>query len=78
MFGWSLTRRTWLALGPTSALSLLIAVDLAAELGPDEVVVSFSADSARDYLTREYNADWLRDNGFAEIADTYAPLEQEA
>lgn len=77
-FGWSLTRRTGLALGPTSALSLLIAVDLAAGLGPDEVVVSFSADSARDYLTREYNADWLRGNGFAEIADTYAPLGQEA
>jgi len=29
-------------------------------------------DSGRDYLTHEYNAHWLRENGFAEIADRFA------
>jgi cysteine synthase len=70
-FGWRLVRRTGLALGPSSALSLLIASELAAELTPDATVVSFSADSARDYLTREYNTGWLRENGFSDIADAY-------
>jgi cysteine synthase len=71
-FGWHVARTTGLALGISSILSLRVAVDLAAELGPDDVIVSFSADSARDYLTREYNAHWLRQNGFAEIADRYS------
>ncbi|MDR2564843.1 MAG: cysteine synthase family protein [Bifidobacteriaceae bacterium] len=71
-FGWRLARTEGLLLGPSSTLSAAIAVELAAKAAPDAVFVVFSADSGRDYLSREYNADWLRANGHAEIADAYA------
>lgn len=72
-YGWHVARTEGLILGPSSILSLRIAVDLAYEVEPGSVIVSFSADSGRDYVSREYNAQWLRENGFAEIADKYAP-----
>lgn len=72
-FGWHVARTEGLLLGPSSVLSLKVAVDLAHEAPPGSVIVSFSADSGRDYLSREYDAGWLRENGYAEIADRYAP-----
>ncbi|MFB9620861.1 pyridoxal-phosphate dependent enzyme [Brooklawnia cerclae] len=72
-FGWELARREGLVLGLTSVLSVAIALDLAAVAQPGEVIVAFSADHGRDYLAREYNAEWLRANGLAEIADRYDP-----
>ncbi|WP_181156435.1 PLP-dependent cysteine synthase family protein [Microbacterium sp. MYb66] len=72
-YGWHVARTEGLVLGPTSILSLLVAVELAKEVDPGSVIVSFSADSGRDYVTREYNPDWLRANGFSEIADKYVP-----
>ncbi len=72
-YGWHIARTEGLVLGLSSALSLKIAVDLAYRVDPGSVIVAFSADSGRDYVSREYNADWLRENGFAEIADTYSP-----
>lgn len=71
-YGWHLARTYGLILGPTSVLSLRIAVDLARAAKPGDIIVSFSADSGRDYLHREYNADWLRAEGFGAIADKYA------
>lgn len=71
-YGWHVARTEGLLLGPSSILSLRIAVDLAYEANPGDVIVSFSADSGRDYVSREYNAEWLRENGFGEIADKYA------
>ncbi|WP_156877150.1 PLP-dependent cysteine synthase family protein [Pseudoclavibacter soli] len=72
-FGWHVARTEGLVLGITSILSLKIALDLARSAGPESVIVSFSADSGRDYLEQQYNADWLRENGYAEIADKYDP-----
>lgn len=69
-FGWRIARTEGLLLGPSSALSLLAALDLARTASPDDVIVSFAADSGRDYLTREYDVDWLRENGYGAIADT--------
>lgn len=71
-FGWHAARVEGLAIGLSSALSLLIATELATQVDRDSVIVSFSADSARDYVSREYNADWLRANGHAAIADRFA------
>lgn len=70
-YGWHVARTEGLLLGPSSILSLKIAVDLAYRVPAGSVIVSFSADSGRDYISREYNADWLRENGFAEVADKY-------
>lgn len=72
-YGWHVARTEGLVLGPSSILSLRIAVDLAYAAEPGDVIVAFSADSGRDYVSREYNAGWLRENGFADIADRWAP-----
>lgn len=70
-YGWHVARTEGLILGPSSILSLRVAVDLAYQVDPGSVIVSFSADSGRDYLNREYNAHWLRENGLGHIADAY-------
>lgn len=67
--GWRAAREEGLLIGVSSALSLRVALDLAAEADEDDVFVVFSADSARDYLSREYHLGWLRENGYAELAD---------
>lgn len=72
-YGWHVARTEGLALGPSSILSLKVAVELAAQVPEGSVIVSFSADSGRDYASREYNAQWLRDNDLGYIADRYAP-----
>lgn len=71
--GWELARTEGLLLGPTSVLSVRVALDLAAQAEDGDVIVAFSADHGRDYLAREYNAEWLRGNGLGEIADRFAP-----
>lgn len=68
-FGWRIARTEGLILGTSSALSLLVALDLARTASPGDVIVSFAADSGRDYLSREYNADWLRANDLEAVAD---------
>lgn len=72
-YGWQVARTEGLILGISSILSLKFAVELAAQVPEGSVIVSFSADSGRDYVSREYNAEWLRENGYAEIADKYDP-----
>ncbi|MFT4211692.1 MAG: cysteine synthase family protein [Microbacterium sp.] len=72
-YGWHVARTEGLTLGPSSVLSLKIAVDLAFQVDAGSVIVAYSADSGRDYLSREYNADWLRANDLGHIADKYAP-----
>ena len=70
--GWRAAREEGLLIGLSSALSLRVALDLAAEASENDVFVVFSADSARDYVSREYNLDWLRANEYPELADRLA------
>lgn len=72
-FGWQIARTEGLVLGTSSALSLLVALDIARTADPGDVIVSFAADSGRDYLSREYSADWLRENDLAGIAERFEP-----
>ncbi|MFD0994263.1 cysteine synthase [Pseudoclavibacter chungangensis] len=72
-YGWHVARTEGLVLGLSSILSLRVAVDLAQRVEPGSVIVSFSADSGRDYTSREYNAAWLRENELGWIADRYEP-----
>ncbi|MHC9043185.1 PLP-dependent cysteine synthase family protein [Microbacterium saperdae] len=75
-FAFRLARAEGLLLGPSSVLSILVALDLAATAQPSDVIVVFSADHARDYTHAEYNEQWLRANGFAEIAERwFGPAE---
>ncbi|GAA4773008.1 PLP-dependent cysteine synthase family protein [Microbacterium gilvum] len=71
-FGWHVARTEGLVLGLSSVLSLRVALDAAASAPAGSVFVVFSADSGRDYLAREYDADWLRANDLGHIADRYA------
>lgn len=68
-FAFQLARTEGLLLGPSSVLSVKVALELAADARPDDVFVVFSADHARDYTNAEYDEGWLRANGFAHIAD---------
>jgi len=70
-YAWHVARTEGLVLGLSSILSLRVAVDLAWTVDPGSVIVAFSADSGRDYVSREYNADWLRANDLGHIADKY-------
>ncbi|WOF23162.1 pyridoxal-phosphate dependent enzyme [Microbacterium betulae] len=73
-FGWHVARTEGLVLGPSSILSLQVALELAAQAPEGSVVVSFSADSGRDYLQREYDPAWLRENELGHVADRVAPV----
>lgn len=70
--GWRAAREEGLLIGLSSALSLRVALDLAAEAEEGDVFVVFSADSARDYVSREYSLDWLRENDYPALADRLA------
>lgn len=70
-FAWHVARTEGLVLGISSILSLLVAVERAKEARQGDVIVVFSADSGRDYLSREYSGAWLRENGFEAIAEKY-------
>lgn len=70
-FAFRLARTEGLLLGPSSVLSILVALDHAATARPGDVYVVFSADHARDYTHAEYNEEWLRANDLADIADRW-------
>ncbi|WP_159499772.1 PLP-dependent cysteine synthase family protein [Microbacterium sp. 18062] len=70
-FAFRLARAEGLLLGPSSVLSVKIALELAVAARPGDVIVAFSADHARDYTSAEYDGPWLREHGFAEIADRW-------
>lgn len=70
-FGFRLARSEGLLLGLSSVLSIKVALEEAATARPGDVIVAFSADHARDYATAEYDEQWLREHGFAEIADRW-------
>lgn len=70
-FAWHVARTEGLVLGISSILSLLVAIDKARDADEDDVIVVFSADSGRDYLTREYSGEWLRANDLGHIAEKY-------
>ncbi len=69
LLGWRAAREEGLLIGLSSALSLRVALDLAAEASEDDVFVVFSADSARDYVSREYSLGWLRENDYGQLAE---------
>ncbi|MBW9121928.1 cysteine synthase family protein [Microbacterium trichothecenolyticum] len=70
-FAFDLARAEGLLLGPSSALSVKIALELAAHGSPEDVFVVFSADHARDYTSAEYDEAWLRANDLAGVADRH-------
>ncbi|MEJ3405120.1 cysteine synthase family protein [Rathayibacter sp. YIM 133350] len=52
-----------LLLGPSSALAVATALEIAADAAPGSVIAVISADSGLNYLTKGFNADWLHAAG---------------
>jgi len=59
-----LTREEGLLAGGSCGTAVWAALELGAELGPDDVVVVLLPDSGRGYLSKVYNDQWMADNGF--------------
>lgn len=70
-FAFRLARSEGLLLGPSSVLSVEVALGLAAGAREGDVFVVFSADHARDYVSAEYDELWLRSHGLEHVAERW-------
>jgi cystathionine beta-synthase len=52
--------------GGSSGGAALVAIDLAKKVGRDKIIVAIFPDSGTRYLSKFYNDEWMRDNGFLE------------
>ena len=60
-----MTREEGILIGGSGGLALHAAIDLAAKLDdPDAYIVVIMPDSGRGYLSKIYNDDWMRENGY--------------
>ncbi len=53
-----------LLVGGSAGTAIWAGLQLQAELGPDDVVVTLVPDSGRGYLSKLYNDEWMADHGF--------------
>jgi cystathionine beta-synthase len=59
-----LAREEGILVGGSSGLALHAALEVAAERGPDEVIVVLFPDTGRNYLSKFFNDEWMRQNGY--------------
>ena len=59
-----LAREEGLLVGGSCGLAVCAALRVAAELGPEDVMVVLLPDSGRGYLSKIFNDDWMADYGF--------------
>jgi cystathionine beta-synthase len=59
-----LAREEALLVGGSCGLAVVAAIRVAAEAGPDDVVVVLLPDGGRGYLSKIFNDDWMADYGF--------------
>jgi cystathionine beta-synthase len=64
-----LAREEGLLVGGSSGLAVAAALDVARELGPDDVVVVLLPDGGRGYLGKIFNDAWMRSYGFSDSTD---------
>ncbi|HEY0542596.1 MAG TPA: cystathionine beta-synthase [Actinoallomurus sp.] len=67
-----LAREEALLVGGSCGLAAVAAIRVAAEAGPDDVVVVLLPDGGRGYLSKIFNDDWMADYGFL-TSDTEEP-----
>ncbi|MCB0325843.1 MAG: pyridoxal-phosphate dependent enzyme [Bdellovibrionales bacterium] len=60
-----LAREEGLLVGDTSGAGVYVAIEIAKQLGPGKTVVAVCCDHGNRYISKVYNDEWLRDNGFA-------------
>jgi cystathionine beta-synthase len=59
-----LAREEGLLVGGSCGMAVVAALRVAADAGPDDVVVVLLPDSGRGYLSKIFNDDWMADYGF--------------
>src|SRR5437016_1995646 len=59
-----LTREEGILVGGSSGTAMFAALEVAKELDRDAMVVVLFADSGRSYLSKIYNDEWMRQNGY--------------
>jgi cystathionine beta-synthase len=59
-----LAREEGLLVGGSCGMAVVAALRVAADLGPDDVVVVLLPDGGRGYLSKIFNDDWMADYGF--------------
>ncbi|MCU1597252.1 MAG: cystathionine beta-synthase [Actinomycetota bacterium] len=64
-----LAREEGLLVGGSSGLAVSAALKLAADLGPDDVVVVLLPDGGRGYLGKVFNEKWMQSYGFSQVSD---------
>lgn len=63
-----LVREEGLFCGGSSGTAVVAALQVARELGPDDVVVVILPDSGSRYLSKVFNDDWMRENRFLDYS----------
>jgi cystathionine beta-synthase len=61
-----ITREEGILVGGSSGTAVVAAVDVARELGPDDIVVVLLPDTGRNYLSKLYSDTWLLQYGLTE------------
>jgi cystathionine beta-synthase len=69
-----LTREEGLLAGGSSGTALVGALEVARDLGRDDVVVVILPDSGRNYLSKIFNESWMLEHGFIERPGTSARI----
>src|SRR5438132_4025137 len=59
-----LAREEGILVGGSSGLARHAALEVASTRGPDEVIVVLFPDSGRNYLSKFFNDEWMRQNGY--------------
>jgi cystathionine beta-synthase len=59
-----LAREEGILVGGSSGLALHAALEVAREQGPEEVIVVLFPDTGRNYLSKFFNDEWMRQNGY--------------
>ena len=77
-FRWTrrLVREEGIFCGGSSGAAMAGAVKAAAGLGPERLMVVVFPDSGSRYLSKVFNDDWMRENGFLEIDRRKVPVRE--
>jgi len=67
-----LAKEEGLLVGGSCGMAVVAALEVAARLGPEDVVVVLLPDSGRGYLSKIFNDDWMNDYGFLEDGEPTA------
>jgi cystathionine beta-synthase len=62
-----LAREQGLMVGDTSGAGVGVSLEVARELGPGKTVVCFLCDSGNRYVSKIYNDEWMKANGFGTL-----------